>query len=121
LVPKTQQGTGQGTRQGACQCSWERIIVQAVQQAVLRAAATRAGVAVAALAVALAFGGGVRPAAAAEAPWCIVDYEGNYHCYYNSFAECHQTVLGGSRGFCNVNPSAPAAAAASTAVPARRR
>jgi hypothetical protein len=74
---------------------------------------------VAAVAAALALAAGCGPAAAAEAPWCIVDYEGNYHCYYNSFAECHQVVFGGSRGFCNVNPAAPAAAAATA--PSRRK
>jgi hypothetical protein len=86
-------------------------------KAVLRAGVT--GAAFAAIAGALSVSAGVRPAAA-EAPWCIVDYEGNYHCYYNSFAECHQAVFGGSRGFCNVNPSA-APAAATTVAPSRRK
>ncbi len=93
--------------------------MQAILPAVLRAAMTGAAVAIAALAVAASLSAGISPAAA-EAAWCLVDYEGNNHCYYNSFAECHQAVFGGSRGFCNVNPAA-APAAATTPAPARHR
>lgn len=52
-----------------------------------------------------------------DKPWCAVvnetDGEVIWLCQYRSFEECQPSLIGGNRGFCNVNPyykpSAPAA------------
>jgi hypothetical protein len=59
-------------------------------------------------------------AAAGAEPWCLNDDEGNSHCNYASSQACLAAVSGGSRGFCNVNSSAPVASAAAAA-PERRK
>ncbi len=68
-----------------------------------------------------ALGAGTPPARAAGVndAWCLIDWEGNSHCYYASSQECLAAVAGGSHGFCNVNPSASSAASSMQA--GRRR
>jgi hypothetical protein len=52
-----------------------------------------------------------------DLPWCAVinetDGEVIWLCQYRTFDECQPTLIGGNRGFCNVNPyykpSVPAA------------
>ncbi len=43
-----------------------------------------------------------------DAPWCAVlavtNGEVVWQCYYHSIEECAPHVIGGTRGFCNVNP-----------------
>ena len=50
----------------------------------------------------------VRPAQAAEAPWCafIAVAQGAVYedCQYRSFEACRAVILSGNRGFCNHNP-----------------
>jgi hypothetical protein len=61
-------------------------------------------------------------AASGEAPWCIIDNEGDLHCWYADSAACLQQIAGGSHGFCLQNPSGAAASApAQSQAPARRR
>ncbi len=42
------------------------------------------------------------------APWCSYTNTGMYNltesCVYRTFEDCRDEVLGGNRGFCNVNP-----------------
>jgi hypothetical protein len=43
-----------------------------------------------------------------HAPWCAVVNNGGpivWNCYYRSIEECTPNVLGGNRGFCNLNPA----------------
>jgi len=62
-----------------------------------------------------------------DAPWCAVMTRGAgqtaQECYYWSVAECAPNVLGGNRGFCNLNPywrgSYPAPPAAPLKYPKR--
>jgi hypothetical protein len=44
-------------------------------------------------------------AASGEAPWCIIDDEGNLHCWYANSEACLQQIASGNRGFCVQNPS----------------
>jgi hypothetical protein len=58
----------------------------------------------------------LRPAAAAEPPWCAVIQNSTesvyWDCQYNSIEQCRQIVLAGNRGWCNANPYfVPSAAA----------
>ena len=50
----------------------------------------------------------LRPAQAAEAPWCAVISLGQgddyWDCQYRSLEECVPHVLAGNRGVCNENP-----------------
>jgi hypothetical protein len=43
-----------------------------------------------------------------NAPWCAVADEGggnvNWDCEYGSVQQCVPNILGGNRGFCNINP-----------------
>jgi hypothetical protein len=61
-----------------------------------------------AAALAAAIGTPASLAAAGDAPWCLIDWDGHSHCYYASSQDCLQAVASGDRGFCNVNPSAAA-------------
>jgi hypothetical protein len=62
-----------------------------------------------------------------DAPWCAVINRGAgqmaQECYYWSVEECTPNVLGGNRGFCNLNPywrgSYPARTAAPLKYPKR--
>ncbi len=60
------------------------------------------------LAVAAVMGSGGRPAQADEAPWCAVTDTGTgnmyWDCQFYSIEACRPHVLGGNRGFCNLNP-----------------
>jgi Protein of unknown function (DUF3551) len=51
----------------------------------------------------------LRPAQAAEAPWCAVIDIGTgdvyWDCQYYSLEACVPNVLAGNRGFCNENPA----------------
>ena len=67
--------------------------------------------AIAAAAAGLCFSISPAHATAGAEPWCLNDDEGNSHCNYQSSQACLAAVSGGSRGFCNVNSSGPAAAA----------
>jgi Protein of unknown function (DUF3551) len=60
-------------------------------------------------------------AASGEAPWCIIDDEGNLHCWYASSEACLQQIASGSRGFCVQNPSGASAAPAEPRSSASRR
>jgi hypothetical protein len=61
-------------------------------------------------------------AAGGDEPWCIIDSEGNLHCWYASSQACLQQIASGNRGFCVQNPSGGAAATgAPPAPPAARR
>jgi Protein of unknown function (DUF3551) len=46
-----------------------------------------------------------------NAPWCAaVDNGGGdvtLNCQFQTFAQCQQSIVGGNRGFCNVNPDSP--------------
>jgi hypothetical protein len=57
-------------------------------------------------------------AAGVNDAWCMIDWEGNSHCYYASSQECLAAVASGIRGFCNVNPAA--APASQTSAPQAR-
>jgi Protein of unknown function (DUF3551) len=71
--------------------------------------------------------GGALPSRAAggEEPWCIIDSEGNLHCWYASSQACLQQIASGNRGFCVQNPSggasAPPAEPAQPRAPRRKR
>jgi hypothetical protein len=58
-----------------------------------------------------------------DAPWCIINDEGDLHCYYATSQACLAEIASGNRGFCTQNPSGDAAAAAPSqpAVPQRRK
>ena len=51
----------------------------------------------------------LRPAPAAEAPWCAVTSVGAgsvyWDCQYPSIEACRPNVISGNRGFCNPNPA----------------
>ena len=51
-----------------------------------------------------------------DAPWCAVINIGAgdvyWDCRYRTFEACWPNVIAGNRGFCNVNPTYSAAAAA---------
>jgi hypothetical protein len=68
---------------------------------------------IAILTAGLCSGASTGRAAGGDAPWCIIDDEGNLHCWYASSEACLQQIAGGNRGFCVQNPSggsvAPAA------------
>jgi hypothetical protein len=59
-------------------------------------------------------------AADVNAPWCIINSEGDLHCYYASSQACLHEIAGGSRGFCVQNPAGSSAAAAEPR-PSRRK
>jgi Protein of unknown function (DUF3551) len=56
-----------------------------------------------------------------DAPWCLIGYEGNLHCYYATSQACLQEIAGGSRGFCTQNPAGSAAAAQTQSEPRTQR
>lgn len=51
---------------------------------------------------------GSGPASAREAPWCAVYSQGRgavyWDCQYGTFEACYPNIIGGNRGFCNLNP-----------------
>lgn len=53
----------------------------------------------------------LRPAPAADAPWCaVLSFGANgayWDCRYASIEDCRPNVLAGNRGFCNPNPRWP--------------
>ena len=57
-------------------------------------------------------------ASGGDAPWCIINDEGDLHCYYASSQACLQEIAGGNRGFCTQNP---AGSSAGTAPPPEQR
>jgi hypothetical protein len=65
---------------------------------------------VALVATTLCCSGTPSPAAGGDAPWCIIDSEGNLHCWYADSQSCLQQIATGNRGFCVQNPSGGAAA-----------
>jgi hypothetical protein len=77
--------------------------------------------ALAALATGLGAGSPLARAAGVNDAWCMIDWEGNSHCYYASSQECLAAVASGSHGFCNVNPAAASAAGASSPRAASRK
>jgi hypothetical protein len=60
-------------------------------------------------------------AAGGDEPWCIIDSEGNLHCWYANSQACLQQIASGNRGFCVQNPSGGVAAAATEQTPAVAR
>jgi hypothetical protein len=62
-------------------------------------------------------------ASGGDAPWCIINDEGDLHCYYATSQACLQEIAGGSRGFCTQNPSGSSAGTAAQPGPraSRRR
>jgi hypothetical protein len=72
---------------------------------------------VAVVAASLCCGGAPSRAAGGEAPWCIIDSEGNLHCWYADSQSCLQQIASGSRGFCVQNPSGSSAAPAAEPQP----
>jgi hypothetical protein len=60
-------------------------------------------------------------ASGGDDPWCIVNDEGEAHCYYRTSQDCLQAIAGGARGFCNVSPWSTASTPAATAQPAQRK
>jgi hypothetical protein len=56
-------------------------------------------------------------AAGGDAPWCIIDSEGNLHCWYANSQACLAQIASGSRGFCVQNPSGGSAASAAEPQP----
>ena len=50
-----------------------------------------------------------------DAPWCAVVEIGSgevyWDCEYRTIEECRPNVIAGNRGFCNLNPNGPGAAA----------
>jgi hypothetical protein len=62
-------------------------------------------------------------ASGGDAPWCIINDEGDLHCYYASSQACLAEIAGGNRGFCTQNPAGGAAASAPSqqAAPRRRK
>jgi hypothetical protein len=60
-------------------------------------------------------------AAGSDAPWCIIDNEGNLHCWYANSQACLQQIASGSRGFCVQNPSGASAAPAAEQAPQAER
>ncbi len=60
-------------------------------------------------------------AADVNAPWCIINSEGDLHCYYASSQACLQEIAGGSRGFCVQNPAGSSAAPSAAAEPRTSR
>jgi Protein of unknown function (DUF3551) len=73
-----------------------------------------------ALAVGVSFGVPASRPAGVDEPWCILDYEGNSHCYYRTAQDCLQAIANGSRGFCNTNPSPGLSALPAAAPPTQR-
>ena len=53
----------------------------------------------------------LRPAPAAEEPWCAVVSLGwgdaYWDCRYATFEDCRPNVIAGNRGFCHQNPRWP--------------
>lgn len=60
-------------------------------------------------------------ASGGDAPWCIINDEGDLHCYYASSPACLAEIAGGNRGFCTQNPAGSAAASAPSQQTAPRR
>jgi hypothetical protein len=61
---------------------------------------------IAALAAATGFGSS-SSRAYGDAPWCAVINLGKdvyWDCQYRTFEACYPNVIGGNRGFCNLNP-----------------
>jgi hypothetical protein len=76
---------------------------------------------IAVVAMALCCGAPAGFAAGGDAPWCIIDSEGNLHCWYANAQACLQQIAGGSRGFCVQNPSGGSAPAEPAQPRASRR
>jgi len=77
---------------------------------------------IAVVAASLCCGGSPSFAAGGDAPWCIIDSEGNLHCWYADSQSCLQQIASGNRGFCVQNPSGGAAAPArEQAAPTQRK
>jgi len=74
-----------------------------------------------ALAASLWCGGTESRASGGDAPWCIINDEGDQHCYYVTSQACLQEIAGGNRGFCVQNPAGSAAAASPEQQTLRRR
>ena len=64
------------------------------------------------MAAGLCFGVPQSRASGGDAPWCIINDEGNLHCYYATSQACLQEIASGNRGFCLQNPAGSSAAAA---------
>jgi hypothetical protein len=92
----------------------------AVKNGMMNSLAIRA-LALVALATGLYAGNPPARAAGVNDAWCMIDWEGNSHCYYASSQECLAAVASGSHGFCNVNPAAASASAASSPQAASRK
>jgi Protein of unknown function (DUF3551) len=80
-------------------------------------------IAAAAIALGLSFDARAARAAYGDAQWCFIKTGGDdayQDCQYDSFQACI-AAAGFGRGFCNVNPSAPPAPAASQSGQRKRR
>jgi hypothetical protein len=75
---------------------------------------------IAAVAAGLCFGAPQSRASGGDAPWCIINDEGDLHCYYATSQACLQEIASGNRGFCLQNPAGSSAAAAAQSTPRRR-
>jgi hypothetical protein len=71
--------------------------------------------AIAAFTAGLCFKASLSRAGAGDAPWCIINDEGDLHCYYASSQACLAEIASGNRGFCTQNPAASSSAAAQPA------
>jgi hypothetical protein len=71
----------------------------------------------------LCFGPPQSLASGGDAPWCIINDEGDLHCYYATSQACLQEIASGNRGFCTQNPGGSSAGTAAQRGPraSRRR
>jgi hypothetical protein len=67
--------------------------------------------AIAAGAASLCLGAPQSRASGGDAPWCIINDEGDLHCYYATSQACLQEIADGNRGFCVQNPGGASSAA----------
>jgi hypothetical protein len=72
-------------------------------------------------ATSLCFGAPQSLASGGDAPWCIINDEGDLHCYYATSQACLAEIAGGSRGFCTQNPGGSSAGTAQPEPRASRR
>ena len=56
------------------------------------------------MAAGLCFGVPQSRASGGDAPWCIINDEGDLHCYYATSQACLQEIASGNRGFCTTEP-----------------
>ncbi len=76
---------------------------------------------IAAIAASLWLGAPQSRASGGDAPWCIINDEGDLHCYYATSQACLQEIASGNRGFCVQNPAGSPAGTTAQPRPPRRR